>query len=206
MTPYKLLSLLLSYPEAELHALRGEIREATYGLPEDPVREAILAFLDGTHRWDCSDAQEAYVGSFDFNRRAGLYLTYAYQGDRRQRGVALLKLRRLYERLGVQARSNELPDYLPLMLELADMLEPAQAREFLGEFRVAIELIHAALADQRSPYLPLLSALSALLGPAAEADLAEVLRLAYEGPPEEQVGLEPFAPPEVMPTRVPEAV
>jgi len=200
MTTYKLLSLLLSHPDAELHALRGEIREAAHGLPDDQARAAVLAFLDGTDSWDAGDAQEHYVWSFDFNRRAGLYLTYAYQGDRRQRGVALLKLRRLYERLGVEQRSDELPDYLPLMLELADMLEPSEAREFLGEYRVAIELIHAALADQRSPYLPLLSALSTLLGPAAEDDLAEVLRLAYEGPPAEQVGLEPFAPPEAMPT------
>lgn len=199
MTAYKLLSLLLSYPDAELHALRGEIREVAYGLPDDPVREALVAFLDATHRWDAAAAQEAYVASFDFNRRAGLYLTYAYQGDRRQRGVALLKLRRLYERLGLATQTDELPDYLPLMLELADMLAPAEAREFLGEFRVAIELIHAALADQRSPYLPLFGALSALLGPADAEDLAAVLRLASEGPPAEQVGLEPFAPPEVMP-------
>ena len=108
-------------------------------------------------------------------------------------------LRRLYERLGLATQTDELPDYLSLMLELADMLAPAEAREFLGEFRVAIELIHAALADQRSPYLPLFGALSALLGPADAEDLAAVLRLASEGPPAEQVGLDPFAPPEVMP-------
>jgi nitrate reductase delta subunit len=29
-----------------------------------------------------------------------------------------------------------------------------------------------------------------------------VVRLAAEGPPDEQVGLEPFAPPEVMPLEV----
>jgi nitrate reductase molybdenum cofactor assembly chaperone NarJ/NarW len=206
VTPYKLLSLLLSYPDAELHALRGDIRAAAQALADHGARDAIVEFLDDTAEWDAEDAQEAYVASFDFNRRASLHLTYAYQGDRRQRGVALLKLRRLYERLGLQTRTEELPDHLPLMLELADMLEPAHARELLGEFRVAIELVHAALTDQGSPYLPLLGALSALLGPAGEDDLAEVLRLAAEGPPGEQVGLEPFAPPEVMPVPVAEAV
>jgi nitrate reductase delta subunit len=37
------------------------------------------------------------------------------------------------------------------------------------------------------------------LGP---REAAGVRRLAAEGPPDEQVGLEPFAPPEVMPAEV----
>lgn len=86
-----------------------------------------------------------------------------------------------------------------MLLELADMLDPEDARELLGEFRAAIELTAAALREQSSPYRHLLDALSAALGPAADGDVAELLRLASEGPPTEEVGLEPFAPPEVMP-------
>ncbi len=45
----------------------------------------------------------------------------------------------------------------------------------------------------------MLDALVATLPPLRVEDRADVARLAAEGPPEEQVGLEPFAPPEVMP-------
>ncbi len=199
MTAYKLLSLLLCYPDAELYALRSEIRAELLRLPAGVPAAEIHAFLDATAGDGLEDAQEAYVGTFDFKRRASLHLTYPYQGDRRQRGVALLKLRRLYERLGLELAGDELPDHLPLMLELADMLEPAQACELLGDFRGAIELIAAALDQQGSPYRHLLAALTALLGPASEAELDELARLAAQGPPREQVGLEPFGPPELMP-------
>ncbi len=200
MTAYKLISLLLCYPDPELHALRGEIAAAALELPDSDAGVAIVEFLQATSRWDLEDAQEAYVGTFDFNRRASLHMTYPYQGDRRQRGVALLKLRRLYDRLGLTLHTDELPDYLPLMLELADMLDPAGAQELLGEFRAAIELAAAALRERGTPYMHLFAALSALLGPASDQDLDGVTRLAAQGPPAEDVGLEPFAPPELKPT------
>ena len=199
MSAYKLISLLLCYPDPELYSLREPIGIAAGKLPAGEPRESIVAFLHCTSDWDLEDAQEAYVGTFDFNRRASLHMTYPYQGDRRQRGVALLKLRRLYDRLGLVLQTDELPDYLPLMLELADMLEPAHARELLSEFRTAIELASSALQGQTSPYWHLLCALRALLGPVSEEELAAVMRLAAEGPPSEEVGLEPFAPPELMP-------
>jgi len=198
-TVYKLLSLLLSYPDAELFGLRADIGAAAARLPACGPAAAVSTFLAQTAGDDLEHAQAQYVGTFDFNRRASLHLTYPYQGDRRQRGVALLKLRRLYERLGLEPLGGELPDYLPLLLELADLLEPAQARELLGEFRAAIELIRAALQRQQSAYEHLFGALCELLGPASEDDVAEVMRLAAEGPPGEEVGLEPFGPPELMP-------
>ncbi len=86
------------------------------------------------------------------------------------------------------------------MLELADMLDPAAAGELLGEFRAAIELAAAALRERHSPYKLLFAALSALLGPASEQHLDGVTRLAAQGPPTEDVGLEPYAPPELMPS------
>jgi nitrate reductase delta subunit len=201
MTIYKLLSLLLCYPDGELHSLWPAIADAASELPR-PAAASIRGFLAETADWRHEDACAAYVGTFDFNRRTSLHLTYMYEGDRRQRGVALLKLRRLYERLGLRAAGDELPDYLPLMLELADMLEPAQARELLAEHRAAIELIAAALRDQHSPYRHLLEALTVELGPATDLDLEQALALAAAGPPSEEVGLEPFAPPEVMPAAV----
>lgn len=198
MTPFKLLSLLLSYPDAELLDLRPEIEAEALALPSG-AREAILGFLAGERSLGALQLQAEYVATFDFDRRVTLDLTYFLEGDRRQRGVALLRLRRLLRALGLEQTGDELPDHLPLLLELADVVGPEAGAEILAEFRAPLELIGAALRERGSRYAALIEAVSALLGPldADQADLAAAI--ARIGPPSETVGLEPFAPPELMP-------
>jgi nitrate reductase delta subunit len=55
-----------------------------------------------------------------------------------------------------------------------------------------------ALADAGSPYVDVLDVIRAVLPEPAPRDLDRALALARSGPPEEEVGLEPFAPPEYM--------
>jgi nitrate reductase delta subunit len=198
MSPYKLLSLLLDYPDAELLASRAQIAVAVAELPAAEVRAPLERFLASETGRAAIDLQAAYVATFDFDRRASLHLTYFAHGDRRQRGVALLKLKRLFAALGLEPSTDELPDHLPLLLELADIAGPEAGAAILREFRPAIELVGARLRERESPYADLLEALGWLLGPVTDGTLESVLRLAAQGPPSEQVGLEPFAPPEAM--------
>jgi len=196
--PYKLVSLLLQYPDGPLLAARAELAAAARELPAGAQRDAIAAFA----QWQCkvpADALQAgYVETFDFSRRACLYLTYHRFGDRRQRGMALLALKRRYAAEGFELGDGELPDYLPVMLEFAALAgEPGL--EILRRNRESIELVRAALHADASPWAPLLDAVAAPLPGLTRAQLARVRRLAQEGPPEERVGLEPFAPPDVMP-------
>jgi nitrate reductase delta subunit len=72
----------------------------------------------------------------------------------------------------------------------------------LRDNRPAIELIRSGLHEEQSPYAGVLDALAELLGAPGPADRARAARLAGQGPPRELVGLEPFAPPEVMPGQV----
>ena len=51
--------------------------------------------------------------TFDLKRRCGLYLTFYGLGDRRERGQALLRLRKLYRAAELPQDGSELPDYLP---------------------------------------------------------------------------------------------
>ncbi len=60
-------------------------------------------------------------------------------------------------------------------------------------------LLRLALLDARSPYAGAVVAVCATLPPLAGTDREAVARLAAEGPPGEEVGLEPFAPPSYMP-------
>jgi nitrate reductase molybdenum cofactor assembly chaperone NarJ/NarW len=140
---------------------------------------------------DDRERQEEYVRSFDFDRRASLHLTYHAFGDRRQRGLELVKLKRRYAQAGLELDSAELPDHLPVMLEFA-AVDPERGEALLNEHRPALELVRARLHDRESPYAATLDAVVDALPRATRAQLARARRAADEGPPTELVGLEPF--------------
>lgn len=198
--PFKLVSLLLQYPDGELLAARADLLEAAQELGPGPQADAIRRFATWWSAADARQLQSLYVETFDFTRRNSLYLTYHMLGDRRQRGIALLALKQRYAATGLQPASDsgELPDFLPMLLEFA-ALEPEAGHAALHRHREALELLRASLREQDSPWAPLLDAVVLPLPGLTNDQLARIRALALEGPPEEQVGLEPFAPPEAMP-------
>jgi nitrate reductase molybdenum cofactor assembly chaperone NarJ/NarW len=137
---------------------------------------------------------------FDLGKRSALYLTFYSLGDRRDRGLALLGLKQPYRAAGLPLEGSELPDYLPAMLEFASATPAAQGDLVLAEHCAAIELVRLSLREQESPYGHVLDAVCAQLG-GLSAERLSLDRLIAQGPPHELVGLDPFAPPEVMPTR-----
>lgn len=196
--PLKLVSLLLQYPSEELWAARPEIGAEIEALPAGSCREGVRRFLDALEGQALAECQRRYVETFDFSRRNSLYLTYHRWGDLRQRGLALLRLKQRYAEAGLELANGELPDYLPVMLEFA-ALNPEGGVEALGEHREALELVRSSLREEGSPYAELLDAVAAELPRLTRRQAARAARLAADGPPSEEVGLEPFAPPEVMP-------
>ena len=197
--PWALLSFLLRYPDARVAGARDEIAGEVSVLPEGPVRAALERFLAG---WtgDRTALAARYVETFDLRRRASLHLTYYAHGDTRERGMALLRLKKLYRAAGLPMESSELPDHLTVMLAFAALAAPAQGEALLAEHRPAIELLRLSLHDLQSPYAHVLDAIAAGLPALTVTERGEVARLAREGPPDEAVGLEPYGPPEAMPT------
>jgi nitrate reductase delta subunit len=197
-TRFQLLTLLLSYPSEEITKGRDEIAVAAAALPAGRARDAIRRFLDHFLAVPALVLQQEYVETFDLQKRSSLYLTFFTHGDTRKRGQELLRLKRLYRSAGFVLEGGELPDYLPLVLEFT-ALDREHGEWVLREHRAGLELLHMHLRDRGSPYAELLEAVRAGLPAIGLAELAEVRRLAAAGPPREEVGLEPFAPPEVMP-------
>ncbi len=196
---YKLCSLLLQYPDDELLGAAGELRDAVRGLPRSRAADALGEFLDWWTGCDPLALAEHYVQSFDLDKRSGLYLTFYGKGDRRERGMALVRLKQMYRACGLPLEGSELPDYLPVMLEFAAAAPAGRGELVLREHRPALELVRLSLQEREDPYARVLDAVCFTLGQASAADLASVGRLIGEGPPQELVGLEPFAPPDVMP-------
>lgn len=84
------------------------------------------------------------------------------------------------------------------MLEFAAFTPHGYGETVLGEYRAALALLQESLHTAASPYAHLLDALCAGLPALTAPDRAQLRRLIAERPPCEEVGLEPFAPPEVM--------
>ena len=197
--PYKLLSVLLRYPDEALVEAHEEIAEAVASLPGSAAKRSLVAFGEYLAGRDAVELAQGYVETFDLRRRTSLYLTYYLHGDTRKRGMALLRLKRLYAAGGLELVSGELPDYLPLVLEFAALVPDEVGETVLREHRPSLELLRAGLHAAESPYAHVLDALCAGLPRLSQLERERVRKLAADGPPSETVGLQPFAPPEVMP-------
>lgn len=187
---FKLLSILLRYPEKEVLEAGEDIAAAVQDLPDTPARAAMLQFLTYWENMPALRLREDYIDTFDFKTRNNLYLTYFRYGDQRLRGPALVNLKSIYSRAGYPMDTTELPDFLPLMLEFASVAPEGIA--LLQEYRGALEVIRQSLRQSKSPYALLLEALTLLLPEADETVKKEVQELIRQGPPQESVGLEPF--------------
>jgi nitrate reductase delta subunit len=128
---------------------------------EPAEREAISAFAGWLADSDLTEAQARYVKTFDMTPEHALHLTHHLFGDDKNRGPALIDLGEYYKSYGVEIGSNELPDYLPLVLEFASMLEPVEARVFLDPFAKVIAQLGANLDAAQSPWAPLVRLIEA---------------------------------------------
>ena len=136
--------------------------------------------------------QEEYVATFDTRRRCSLFLTYFLHGDTRKRGTALLRFRQTYLRAGHVLDDSELPDHLAVVLEYAATVDPEGGRQLLLDHRAGLEVLRLALRDMGSPWAGAVASVSATL-PTLRGDERDVVRrLAQQGPPEEEVGLDPY--------------
>jgi nitrate reductase delta subunit len=199
-TIYKLCSLALQYPDEELLAARDDLAGAAAALPRSAAADSLTRFFTWWAETPAIQLAQHYVHTFDLHKRSALYLTFYALGDRRDRGLALLRLKRLYRAAGLPLDGSELPDYLPVMLEFAAAASAEQGELVLREHRPALQLVRTALHDQQSPYAHVLDAICRLTGQLTAGERLSLDRLIAEGPPQELVGLEPFAPPEAMPS------
>lgn len=193
---YRICSILLRYPDRSLFDLLADVDAAACGLASGDAAQ-VRHVLDWLRATDPTEAAAHYVATFDNSRRRGLYLTYYRHGDTRARGMALLALKHVYREAGHEPPGDELPDYLPLMLEFAAVAPDPGAR-VLGQCRAGLELLRTGLREAGSPYRYLLDAICAALPAMPPRARDQLNRLAMDGPPAERVGLEPFAPPEYV--------
>lgn len=198
---HRVAALVLEYPDDALLAMLPDLRAAVASLPEH-VRVPLDQVLDHLATQTPVALAAEYVTTFDLARRRSPYLTYYAYGDTRKRGVALVEFKQAYRAAGFEVSDDELPDHLAVVLEFASTGDEAAQESglrLLLAHRAGLELLRLALLDLGSAYAGALVAVCATLPPLAGDDREAVARLAAEGPPGEEVGLEPFAPPSYIP-------
>jgi len=192
------VSLLLDYPDEELLVRAPLVRSAAQCLPL-AIGAPIHDFLDHLESTPLPELQADYVDTFDTRRRCNLFLTYFAHGDTRKRGMALLRFKQAYLQAGFVLDDAELPDHLCVVLEFAATVDQGLGRDLMLDHRAGLELLGLSLRELRSPWVHLIDAVTATLPPLRGDERDAVRRLAAEGPPEEEVGLAPFASPQFSP-------
>ncbi|MGI5143373.1 nitrate reductase molybdenum cofactor assembly chaperone [Streptomyces sp. CA-106110] len=187
-------SILLRYPDETMLACLDDITAVLPAVDDPADRARFATARDHLRRLAPTEAAQQYVDTFDHTRRRGLHLTYYRHGDTRARGMALLALKHTYRQAGHEPPEAELPDFLPLVLEFA-ALAPEPGHRILLQCRPGLELLRQALHEHSTPYAGVLDTLCSRLPEPARHERDAWHRLAIEGPPGEQVGLEPFGPP-----------
>lgn len=185
-------SVLLGYPDERLAEAMPLLTRTVESLPPGEAASRLRAFLAHVDATPLPQLAEHYVATFDLKRRCCPYLTYYTYGDTRKRGMALLRFKHAFRAAGFEPVDGELPDHLAVVCELSARGGVEQAVRLLREHRAGVETLHRALEAENSPYADVVAAVLATLPPATDRERAAALKLAQEGPPMEQVGLEPY--------------
>ncbi|HEY9218002.1 MAG TPA: nitrate reductase molybdenum cofactor assembly chaperone [Phenylobacterium sp.] len=173
-----MLSLLLSYPDAELKAGVGELRAALDAerLLSPRARRALDPLFSAFAREDLLELQGLYVDLFDRTRSLSLHLFEHVHGESRERGQAMIDLRANYADQGLLMVAEELPDYLPAFLEFTANLPLKEARRTLAEPVHVLQALQERLVDRDTPYAAVLGALVELSGAKPQAEALQELR------------------------------
>lgn len=175
------LAALLGYPSSDLQTAVPELRHAM--AQETALSASAQAGLEpllnalATH--DLFDLQADYSELFDSTRRLSLHLFEHVHGDNKDRGQAMSDLGLEYIRHGLEMKTNELPDYLPLFLEFTATLDPVEARDWLRQPIDVLTVLAERLEQRGTPYAGVLAALVSLADAKPDAEKLEQIGQAF---------------------------
>jgi nitrate reductase delta subunit len=154
---YQAAALCLTYPGDDFRARLPLLREAAPQLRE---------FVDHAAVTPAQELAAHYVQVFDSSRHS-LYLSSWQDGDTRRRGTSPTRFEDAYRAAGLEFTGEELPDFLPSVLEFA-----ARTGDIglLTEERDGLRQLRSRLTAFGTPYATVLDAVCATL-PTAGTDV-----------------------------------
>ncbi len=173
----KALAALLAYPSAELQANSAEIEAAIReeGALGRADRNRLAKLLKRIALDDLLDVQSVYSELFDRSRSLSLHLFEHVHGDSRERGQAMIDLGQQYMENGFFLEASELPDFVPVFLEFASCLAPADAQEMLQQPAHVFAALAERLDKRGSDYAAVFHGLVALANARVDASARAVV-------------------------------
>jgi len=164
MKTFKVLSLLLMYPESDWLAALPEMEDALADEAgfNGSAATRLAPLFDLLSDTRLIELQENYVATFDRNPSHSLHLFEHIHGESRDRGSAMINLLEEYWKRDFDASASELPDYVPLFLEFLSLLPPEEALELLGDAVHVLATIGRKLDANGSPYATAFQVLEAM--------------------------------------------
>lgn len=182
----KLAALCLHYPEPGFAETVAQVPALLPMLPKE-VRPQFRAFCRAVAVLDQLTWAQRYVQSFDFGQETALYLTHQEQGENIKRCAEMVALKRLLAEGGFCCPTDELPDYVPLLLEFLAARPDGVPDGDLPERLARVLAKLAETLEQHDPlYVPILRAAQAVLRRALTLDAPE-MALATPGARENEV-------------------
>ena len=174
MKTFKVLSLLLMYPEPDWLAALPELEDALVDEADfnGDACSRLAPLFEQLRESELIALQENYVATFDRNPSHSLHLFEHIHGESRDRGSAMTDLLNEYWKHDFDASATELPDYVPLFLEFLSLLPPEEALALLGDAVHVLAAIGRKLDASGSPYATAFQLMEALSPVEAQA-LAE---------------------------------
>lgn len=154
---FQLASVFLQYPSEtwyEFDAINAEISQ----FENIELRRSFQRFVDYLKTKQLIEVCSEYVQTFDFNDKTTLYISYSYLGEQLERGEALVQLKELYRNGDLEMTSRELPDFLPIVLEYASLVNEEKANQIFKIYKKSIENLELELESANSPYRNIVSA------------------------------------------------
>lgn len=173
----KIVSLLLSYPTAELIAAAPELNAAIAADQLTGPREKawLTTLVNDLAGRDLYDAEERYVMLFDRTRTLSLHLFEHVHGESRDRGQAMVDLAKMYESQGLDISAEEMPDFLPLFLEYLSTQSAEEVHNLLEQTLHILSALRARLQKRDSIYANALLVLEAIAGTTADEKAVDEL-------------------------------
>ena len=151
----RIAAYLLEYPDESWRSEFAEYHQAASELSNMQVRDVFKDYFDYVEQVGAKEYEQQYVLRFDFSQNTNLYLTTHNRTDFGKQSTEMNEFKQLFLENGYDLR-NELPDYLPALLELSATVERDAARKILTTARSKIELLRERFIEAKLPQVFLL--------------------------------------------------
>ncbi|MET8825145.1 nitrate reductase molybdenum cofactor assembly chaperone [Streptomyces sp. NPDC004610] len=148
---YQAAALCLTYPDDDFRARLPLLREAAPQLRE---------FTDHAAVTPARELAAHYAEVFDSEDRHSLHLIRWEDGDTRRRVTSLVRFEEVYRAHGLELTGEELPDFLPAVLEFTARTGDTG---LLTGHREALDRLRTRLTAFGTPYARVLDAVCATL-------------------------------------------